>query len=206
MHDFSYVVWDSDSDEHLGFVFPKAKVASFLRMAKKLDMNCYAFKYKKESASSKDIKLNAYNKLMTSYVLKKADQDINGFSIESIELNHDIKLHDLIVASVERANAIGYKPYLYISATWCEPCLDFFLALENQLMVNALQGVCLVMLDLDGWYDSLAQINIADISGIPTLVALDESGYVTDKVADFSLVEENTPNLLAKFLIPFFNG
>jgi thiol-disulfide isomerase/thioredoxin len=131
----------------------------------------------------------------------------HGFVI--LELRpEDGELAHLLREATLQAQDQGLKPHIEFDADWCPACQAIATALLNDedLMVEAFQGVYLIRLDIDDWesskevYEELGFL----FKYIPIFFRLDERGLPAGDFIDGSAWGENIPENMAPPLKEFF--
>jgi thiol-disulfide isomerase/thioredoxin len=129
-----------------------------------------------------------------------------GFTVVRVYPS-DGDLNEQLAAQAEKATELGQDAYVEFDATWCPACraLKESLDEEDELMVDAFQGVYLIRADIDDWGYFLERSGF-EFDAIPIIFQVDDQGYPTGEWIDGSAWEENTPENMAPPLKEFFRS
>ncbi len=114
-------------------------------------------------------------------------------------------LKTVLQAEVAKAKAQGLKPYVELSATWCDPCNAIKKSLDDPRMKAAFKGTYVVTLDVDAWGKQLAAVGLPARS-IPVFYAVDDDGKPTSRKVGGDAWKEDVPANMAPPLDRFFHG
>ncbi|HEY1040449.1 MAG TPA: thioredoxin domain-containing protein [Bacteroidia bacterium] len=122
--------------------------------------------------------------------------------IKKIDFYADPSMKGKVMVLVKEELAAGRKPVLFFTATWCGPCRQFKNSLSNILMIDALKGSTLILIDgdIDAKSDKIAAKY--DVSAYPTFVRVNEQGELIKKT-DGGAWEENIPENMAPVMKKF---
>jgi len=122
----------------------------------------------------------------------------------------------LLQAEVAKAEALGQKPYVEVTATWCPPCQaikkslhggqssDGELHAPSVEMLAAFKGAYIIQLDADAWKGKMESTGISG-AAIPIFYELDKQGEITGRQIDGGAWGENIPENMAPPLNAFFH-
>ncbi len=114
------------------------------------------------------------------------------------------KLAPLVAAEIAKADKLGLKPFLEVSATWCGPCQKLKESLHTPKMVDAFRGTYIVKLDLDAWESQLDTLG-AKVDAIPVFFQLGKDGHV-GRALDGGAWKNDVPDEMAPPLKKFFHS
>lgn len=114
----------------------------------------------------------------------------------------DGELKKVLAGELERARARGLKPFVYVGATWCGPCLALRKSLSDPQMIDAFKGTYIVHLDLDAWSPALEAAGFKSDS-VPVFFAVDAQGR-PGRSLDGGAWGEDVPANMAPPLKKFF--
>ena len=131
-------------------------------------------------------------------------QSTSSFTIVRIH-KQDGDLLTQLTAEAQKAKKLNQNPFIEFDATWCPPCqaIDASLKAEDELTMNAFDGVYLIRADVDewGWGDG----KTFNFEAIPIYYQLDDSGKSTGAVIDGGAWNEDIPTNFAPVLDTFFH-
>ncbi len=112
---------------------------------------------------------------------------------------------DVFRAAAVTASARGLAPFVYASATWCEPCRKLDRSMGDARMRDAFKGTYVVKLDVDAFGDeALATVGLR-ARAVPSFHELGAGGMPTGR----SLAGDwgpDTPENMAPALRRFFSA
>jgi hypothetical protein len=125
---------------------------------------------------------------------------------EIVELQHGSgNLPDLLKAEAQAALALGHKPFIEGTATWCANCAELNASLTDPRMIDAFSGTHIIRVDVDEWKTELAAAGFK-VQGIPAFYEIDADGRPTGRSIDGGAWAENIPVNMAPPLKAFFQG
>jgi len=88
----------------------------------------------------------------------------------------------------QKAGELGLKPFAEFYATWCPPCQEIAISLEekNLLMIDAFTGTYIIHLDVDIWLEDEWEQAGFEFEYIPIYYRLDAEGKPTGDWIDGS--------------------
>lgn len=125
-------------------------------------------------------------------------------AIKKIDYYADANNKDQLLNIVKKELANKRKPVLFFTATWCGPCKQFKNSLGDPLMIDALSGVTLIMIDGDVDAEKEKICQKYGIKSYPSYLRVDESGKLLKKT-DGGAWDENIPKNMAPVLKKFMN-
>ena len=172
-----FVIWNDNSDMYAGFVMQLERVADFQAFAAAAGMNCYP--------------------------LRPEPAGVSGFAFKEI-LPSGVALEVELLSELEKARSMGRKPYVYVMASWCEPCRELVALLANATVSAFFLGTHVVSLDVELWGDQLEAVNIRP-TAVPFITELGPDGRSTGRNIDGGAWDDTTPENLANALGPYFS-
>jgi hypothetical protein len=112
---------------------------------------------------------------------------------------------DIFAAAAVTATARGLKPFVYATATWCEPCKKLNASLSDPRMKDAFKGTYVVKLDIDE-FDAKALGGLGvRVRAVPSFYELGADGTPTGRmlVGDWG---PDVPENMAPALKGFFGA
>ncbi len=103
-----------------------------------------------------------------------------------------------------QARALGLRPYLYATATWCPPCNALARYREDPRMVEAYAGTYIIEADIDlVSNDDLSAAGFR-VAGIPAFYGVDDRGHHDGRMITGAAWGEDIPANMAPPLRGFF--
>jgi thiol-disulfide isomerase/thioredoxin len=123
-------------------------------------------------------------------------------AIKKIDYYGDAKNAGKLLELVKAELAAKRKPVLFFTATWCGPCKQFKASLNDPLMIDAMNGCTLIMIDetIDNTKEKIG--NKYKVTSYPTYIRVDANGTVKKKT-DGGAWDENIPKNMAPVLKEF---
>ena len=180
LHRFSLVVWGEADDMYRNFIVPNERLTQFISIAKAAGLNCYA--------------------------LNTVTQSFNGFVVEKV-IDKNMTLISQVAESAKQAHIKGYKTYLYITTSWCEPCRQVFDAFNSPVFAKILKNSHIITIDYDFWLDQIDKlIPIEKLTSVPIFATIDENGIFMGRIQelDSDNEDDNTPTELVRVFGDFF--
>jgi hypothetical protein len=114
-------------------------------------------------------------------------------------------LPGLLVAEVNKANAAGKDPVVYIYSEKSAPQAKFHQLLTDSSMTQTFRGIYVIELDVNVWrpYLKAAEINV---TGLPAFFAIDKDGKGTGKSVAAAKWGDDTPTNMVPVLKSFFES
>lgn len=109
---------------------------------------------------------------------------------------------------VETAKEQGLAPFIYYSATWCQPCQAIKKYHNDPAMQAAYQGAYIVEVDADLIYKMLDEELLPEefhVGSFPTWINLEETGIPGYHLVDGGEWGENIPANMAPVLQSYFS-
>jgi hypothetical protein len=126
-----------------------------------------------------------------------------GFELDEVAPGRPLAV--VLSDGAAKAKAKGLRPFLYIGATWCQPCQKLHRSLDDERMVDAFRGTYVIHLDLDAWERELPSVGLR-VAQVPVFFQLDAQGKPTGKSLDGGAWNEDVPAEMAPPLKRFFNA
>lgn len=121
-----------------------------------------------------------------------------------VELDPKQPLGPQLAEHAAAAVAGGKKPFVYLHADWCEPCVALKKAKDDPRMVQAFAGTHILGIDLDAANAQELDALKLDGRAIPVFHRLDAKGVVTGDKIDGGAWGDNIPENMAPPLTAFF--
>jgi thioredoxin 1 len=117
-------------------------------------------------------------------------------AIKKIDYYADAKNSTRLLELIKAELTQKRKPVVYFYATWCGPCKQFKNSLTDPLMIDAMRGTTLIMIDAD--IDATKEkIGTAyNVSSYPTYIRIDDTGKIL-KQTNGGAWDENIPKNMA---------
>lgn len=109
---------------------------------------------------------------------------------------------DVFRAAAVTASARGLTPFVYATASWCEPCKQLNRSMSDARMKDAFKGTYVVKLDVDAFGGRLAGVGLR-VRAVPSFYELGADGMPTGRnlIGDWG---PDTPENMAPALKRFF--
>lgn len=120
-----------------------------------------------------------------------------------VEADRTQQPEDVFRAAVVTASARGLTPFVYATASWCQPCQKLNRSMSDARMKDAFKGTYVVKLDIDAFGDKpLAAVGLR-VRAVPSFYELGADGMPTGRnmIGDWG---PDTPENMAPALKRFF--
>ncbi|MFO0762361.1 MAG: thioredoxin family protein [Byssovorax sp.] len=112
-------------------------------------------------------------------------------------------LTPLVAEQVERAQALGRRPFVEFYADWCGPCQTLHRSMDDPRMIDAFRGTWIVRLNVDDWKDKLPGTGFVPRE-IPVYYAVNAEGRPTGRSLLGTAWARAAPEGMAPRLKAFF--
>jgi len=112
-------------------------------------------------------------------------------------------LRDLLREHSRRAEALNLKPFVELTADWCEPCQRLHQGMSEAKMVEAFRGTYIIRVDTDLWGKDVGLAGMRSRS-IPAFHALSPSGLAVGRSIDGESWTDTTSEVISPILGRFF--
>jgi thiol-disulfide isomerase/thioredoxin len=108
-----------------------------------------------------------------------------------------------LVAEVDKQFRDGFRPFLYFSAGWCEPCKSFKKHMKDPRILDALQGVALIVIDVDLVPAAALEYKV---KAVPVWMEVNRDAQPTGRKITGEEWKEDVPANMAPVMKKFFAG
>jgi hypothetical protein len=115
-------------------------------------------------------------------------------------------LRGAVAEEAARAKGLGMKPFLYVHAAWCKPCVKLEHSMVDPRMRDATRKAYIIKADLDAFSDAEWKAFGKKVAVVPTFIALDDKGHPTWRTIDGRAWKEDTIANMAPALDRFFHA
>ena len=125
--------------------------------------------------------------------------------IKKIDYYGDAKNSNKLLELVKAELAAKRKPVLFFTATWCGPCKQFKNSLTDPLMIDAMKGCTLIMIEetIDNKSEKIG--DKYKVTSYPTYIRVDAKGTALKKT-DGGAWDANIPKNMAPVLKEFLKN
>ena len=111
-----------------------------------------------------------------------------------------------LASEAQKANSLGFAPFIEFDATWCPPCIaiDKSIKAKDPLTLKTFEGVYLIRADVDEW--GWGNGKKFKFDAIPIYYKLDKNGNSTRASIDGGAWGEDIPENFSPVLDAFFHA